>query len=87
MIRMNGSTHGNFLTALPVFNEAKHLNAVLDEVLRYSDHVVVIDDGSTDDTGTLLGQRRDVQVVTHPVNRGYGAALTVGVRLRDCLRF
>ncbi len=67
--------HCKFLTALPVFNEAKHLNAVLDEVLRYSEHVVVIDDGSTDDTGTLLRQRRDVQVVTHPVNRGYGAAL------------
>ena len=37
------------VTALPVFNEAHHVSPVLDEVLKYCDDVVVIDDGSSDD--------------------------------------
>lgn len=65
----------DWLTILPVFNEAPHIGHVLNEVLRYSSQVLVVDDGSTDETGGLLAQRRDVQVLTHPENRGYGAAL------------
>ncbi len=64
-----------FLTALPVYNEVKHVDAVLDEVLRYSSDVLVVDDGSTDGTSELLARRRDVQVLTHPRNQGYGAGL------------
>jgi dolichol-phosphate mannosyltransferase len=37
--------------------------------------VVVVDDGSSDDTPRLLAARHDIQVVTHDPNRGYGAAL------------
>lgn len=64
-----------FLTALPVYNEVNHVNPVLDEVLRYSPDVLVVDDGSNDGTGELLARRRDLAVVRHPHNRGYGAAL------------
>ncbi len=63
------------LTALPVYNEVGHVSPVLDEVLRYAPQVLVVDDGSTDGTAELLAARGDVQVVTHPQNRGYGAAL------------
>jgi dolichol-phosphate mannosyltransferase len=64
-----------FLTALPVFNEAAHVDRVLDEVLRFTPHVLVVNDGSTDGTADVLARRDDVRVIHHPVNRGYGAAL------------
>jgi len=64
-----------FLTALPVFNEAAFVDGVLDQVRRFSTDVLVVDDGSTDGTAELLDRRRDVQVARHPQNRGYGAAL------------
>ncbi|HEV3415776.1 MAG TPA: glycosyltransferase family 2 protein [Pirellulales bacterium] len=64
-----------FLTALPVFNEVGHVAAVLDEVLRFSPDVLVVDDGSTDGTSEALAARHDVRRVTHDLNRGYGAAL------------
>jgi dolichol-phosphate mannosyltransferase len=64
-----------FLTALPVYNEQRYVDLVLDEVRRYSQHVLVVDDGSTDGTPELLARRGDVQVVRHEQNRGYGAAL------------
>lgn len=63
------------LTALPVFNEVRHVGRVLDEVTRYGTDVLVVDDGSSDGTADLLAARNDIQVATHPRNRGYGAAL------------
>lgn len=64
-----------FLTALPVYNEARHLAAVLTEVRRYSPEVLVVNDGSTDDTAEQLQSFPGIEVVHHPKNLGYGAAL------------
>jgi glycosyltransferase involved in cell wall biosynthesis len=64
-----------FLTALPVYNEVSHVTTVLDEVIRYSPDVLVVDDGSTDGTSDVLAARHDIRRVTHDANRGYGAAL------------
>lgn len=63
------------LTALPVFNEAKHVARVLDLVVRQGTDVLVVDDGSTDGTGAVLAARADVAVASHAKNQGYGAAL------------
>src|SRR4029079_7767984 len=64
-----------FLTALPVYNEKSHVNTVLDEVVRYAQDVLVVNDGSTDGTRELLEARTDIRTVRHEKNRGYGAAL------------
>ncbi len=64
-----------YLTALPVYNEASHVDAVLDEVAQHAGDILVVDDGSTDGTAERLAARDDVFVVRHPKNRGYGAAL------------
>ena len=73
-----------FLTALPVYNEAAHVSGVLDEVLRFTRDVLVVDDGSTDGTSPLLAarveQRGDIRIVRHPRNQGYGAALATAFR-------
>jgi dolichol-phosphate mannosyltransferase len=63
------------LTAIPVYNEERHVAAVLKEVRRYSPDILVVNDGSTDRTAELLAQESGLHVVTHPTNRGYGAAL------------
>jgi glycosyltransferase involved in cell wall biosynthesis len=63
------------LTVLPVFNEAGHVVDVLREVRRYAEHILVVDDGSTDSTAQLLANESDIAVVRHEPNRGYGAAL------------
>ncbi|MFN9369281.1 MAG: glycosyltransferase family 2 protein [Planctomycetia bacterium] len=73
-----------FLTALPVFNEVGHVAAVLDEVLRHTTDVLVVDDGSGDGTSELLAARvaarGDIRVVRHAANAGYGAALATAFR-------
>ncbi len=64
-----------FLTALPVYNERSHVADVLAEVRRYGPEILVVNDGSTDGTREVLEAQRDLHVVHHPSNRGYGAAL------------
>ncbi len=63
------------LTALPVFNEQRHLAEVLAEVRKYAPEILVVDDGSTDGTRELLSRERGVYVLRHEQNQGYGAAL------------
>ena len=63
------------LIAIPIHNELKYVNQVLDKVLGYHGDVLAIDDGSTDGTAELLQDRSDIQLIRHPVNRGYGQSL------------
>ena len=64
-----------YLTAIPVYNEERHVAKVIREVRRYSPDILVVNDGSNDGTGRILAQEPHLAVVTHPSNRGYGAAL------------
>ncbi len=64
------------LTALPVYNEAKHVRSVLNQVLQHASDILVVNDGSTDGTAAALHEFDDViHVEDHDTNRGYGAAL------------
>lgn len=64
-----------WLAALPVFNEEAYVDNVLQEVSKYAENILVVNDGSTDQTLERLRHWRAVQVINHEVNRGYGAAL------------
>ena len=63
------------LTAIPVYNEAKHVREVLAEVRRYCPEILVVNDGSTDGTAELLDREPGLFRIDHRANGGYGAAL------------
>src|SRR4051812_14600276 len=63
------------LIAIPVYNERKYVEGVLDKIRQYHDELLVIDDGSTDGTSQLLAARPDVRIIQHPANLGYGQSL------------
>ncbi|MSR18032.1 MAG: glycosyltransferase family 2 protein [Phycisphaerales bacterium] len=62
------------LLALPVFNEAPTVERVISRVRRYCSEVLVVDDGSTDLTSSLL-MKLEVDVVHHCHNMGYGRSM------------
>jgi dolichol-phosphate mannosyltransferase len=64
-----------WLIAIPVYNEARHVRAVLEQVRRIGSKILVVDDGSTDETPNILTSEKGLRVVTHRPNRGYGAAI------------
>lgn len=77
------------LIAIPVYNEQRHVERVLDRVLENAPRpssVLVIDDGSGDATPTLLA-RFPVEVIRHSRNRGYGRSLQDAFRWAACDRF
>ena len=74
------------LLGIPVYNEQKYVSQVLGEVLRYARDVLVIDDGSTDDTPLLLA-RQPVEVIRHAENRGYGRSMQDMLRWAKFDRF
>jgi glycosyltransferase involved in cell wall biosynthesis len=73
----------NVLIAIPVYNEEKYVNRVLTEVRRYANDILVIDDGSTDETPLLLA-RQPVEVIRHARNRGYGQSMIDAFRWAQC---
>src|SRR5437867_97393 len=64
-----------FLTAVPIYNEERHIETVLAEIRKNSPHILVVNDGSTDRSDELLAKQTDLVVINHSRNRGYGAAL------------
>ncbi|MEA2422169.1 MAG: hypothetical protein QOF55_1268 [Thermoleophilaceae bacterium] len=68
---------------LPCRDEGANIAAMVDDARTAAARVaerfeiVVVDDGSTDDT-RAVAESLDVRVVVHPVNRGYGAAVRSG---------
>ncbi|MBU1038691.1 glycosyltransferase family 2 protein [Patescibacteria group bacterium] len=62
---------------IPAYNEEPSIAAVVATVKPYANKVIVVDDGSSDQTATLAKSAGAV-VLQHVVNRGYGAALITG---------
>ena len=62
---------------IPALNEAATIGRVLAEVKKYVDVMVVVSDGSTDETANIARVAGAV-VLEHPTNRGQGAALETG---------
>jgi len=76
------------VVVMPVYNEAETVGAVLDAVKEHFDGtIIVIDDGSTDETPRVLARRGDVSVVHLDANCGYGCALRIGFDMANDMGF
>jgi len=71
---------------IPVYNERgaiedtiHRVQGICTEVPDYDFEIICINDGSSDGTDEILRRVSGVTVITHEVNRGYGAALRTGL--------
>jgi len=62
------------VAVVPALNAGATVGPVVAGALRHVRRVIVVDDGSTDDTAERA-RRAGAEVIRHPVNRGKGAAL------------
>jgi glycosyltransferase involved in cell wall biosynthesis len=72
------------LVVIPCYNEGTQIGGVLDTLPAYVDHVVVVDDGSKDDTAEVVGARAaarpSIILLRHERNQGVGAAMATGYK-------
>ena len=70
--------HENVWIVVPAFNEGPVIGDVIRQLREEYRNVVVVDDGSTDETYSNL-QETGATVIRHAVNLGQGAALRTGI--------
>ena len=70
-----------FAILIPVYNHGRTVAQVVRQTLELKLPVVVVDDGSTDQTAAQLNTLRDIRIVRHPRNRGKGAAILSGLNM------
>jgi len=66
------------LALIPAYNEAERVGDVVTKARPHVDEVVVVDDGSADETG-LVAERAGATLLRHPQNRGKGAAIATAL--------
>jgi glycosyltransferase involved in cell wall biosynthesis len=64
---------------IPAYGEEKHIGDVVRRTRQQLDHVLVVDDGSNDQTAARA-REAGAEVIVHPQNRGKGEAIKTGLR-------
>jgi glycosyltransferase involved in cell wall biosynthesis len=63
---------------IPTYNNSATLPAVINDVTQYTDRIIIVNDGSTDNTADVLKNFPGLQIITQTVNMGKGFALRTG---------
>ena len=72
-------TSENIWVFIPVYNSAATLEATLRDLPAELTKVVVVDDGSSDET-SRIAKANNVNLITHEKNKGYGASQKSGYK-------
>jgi len=83
----NAISEKNICISIPTYNNEKTLRRVIDGVLEYTDHVIVVNDGATDTTPLILKDYPGIKAIHLPENRGKGNALKTGFREAEKLGY
>ncbi|MGN6567867.1 MAG: DUF2062 domain-containing protein [Flavipsychrobacter sp.] len=65
---------------IPTYNNGGTLGNVIDSVLEYTDQVIIVNDGATDNTKEILNSYSNIHVVNSEKNKGKGFALRTGIK-------
>ena len=81
---MNSPTwQADLSIVIPAMNEESAIDQTLNSLCNAfpKAEIIVVDDGSTDETARIVLDRDNVQLIRHGFNRGYGSALKSGMRV------
>ena len=62
------------IVIIPAFNEQAAIGEVVQKSLQYADDVLVVDDGSSDNTSEIA-EKAGASLLKHPTNFGKGVSL------------
>lgn len=72
-----------YCVIVPAYNAQQTILAVIESIRQVTPNlkIIVIDDGSTDKTVSIVKENKSVLLHRHTVNRGKGAAIKTGIRI------
>ena len=69
---------------IPCFNERDSIERTIEEANfllgKILHEIIIVDDGSFDGTSEVLKNRKDIQLIRNPYNKGYGFSLKKGIQ-------
>jgi glycosyltransferase involved in cell wall biosynthesis len=68
---------------MPTYNNSSIIATVIEDVLQYTYNIIVVNDGSTDNTLTIIAPFMDtypIELVSYSLNKGKGNALLMGFK-------
>ena len=65
---------------MPTYNNAGTIATVINDVKEFATDVIVVNDGSTDETAQILASIEGIKVIDYPNNKGKGYALKLGLQ-------
>jgi glycosyltransferase involved in cell wall biosynthesis len=74
------TNHLNMCVIVPTYNNEKTLASVITELKAYPYPIIVVNDGSTDSTASILSATEEIIVCSYPANQGKGFALQTGFK-------
>ncbi len=80
------NSDSDLTVVVPAYNESENLQLMMSETIHHCTRkgyrLIVVDDGSRDDTHAVLNEFRDneiLEIIRHKKNRGYGGAIKSGI--------
>ena len=77
----------NVCVLIPTYNNDRTLKRVIDGVLKYTESIIIINDGSTDTTSEILKEYPNLEQLHIPRNKGKGNALRLGFKKAEALGY
>lgn len=69
-----------YCVVIPTFNHSATISTVVEQSLAVSPNIIVVNDGSSDDTLLRINAFRDITVISYSQNKGKGHALKAAFR-------
>ena len=84
---INSKIKAETCVIIPTYNNQKTLQRVVDGVLNYTQNIIIVNDGSTDETSSILQKYPQLTQIHFPENKGKGVALREGFKKAKQLNY
>jgi len=71
----------NYSLIIPIYNEERTLKTLIHELKKLNDNIeiIIVDDGSDDNTKNILSFEKDLNIIQNNINKGKGYAIRTGI--------